>query len=199
MLAISGLVVFLAAAFPQFRKYEHQQEIAFFSELKTLAEDYDDHSIVTKTSSEDVKITRLLANLASSKIGDEMLAHRRAAIEVAEELSRAWLGFWKDGLNYLLQHPGIIAKEHLQTYVFNFWYMVSLHFTHVIEKGIRLVNDAGASRDKAGDLERFNNYKTRYNFFALKFTEYLRKASSQLGLGTGSGSAKTIDKDIVLT
>ncbi len=198
VLAILGLGVFLAAAFPQFRKYEHQQEITFLSELKTLAEDFDDHSIATKNQSEDVRITRLLANLTSSRVGDEMLAHRRAAVDVAEELVRAWLGFWKQGMTYLLQHPGTVAKEHLQGHVFHLWYMVSLHFTHVIEKGIKLMNDAQMSQDKSGDLERFNNYKTRYNFFALKFTEYLKRVTSQMGIGAGSQTAKTIDKELNL-
>ncbi len=198
LLAILGLVIFLSAGFPQFRKYEHQQEITFLSDLKVLAEEFEDHSITTKSDSEDVRLTRLIRNLTGNKIGDEMLTHRRAAVDVAEEFVRAWLGFWKTGLSYLLQHPGTIAKEHLESHVFYFWYMVSLHFTNVIEKGIKLVNDGQISRDKSGDLERFNNYKTRYNFFALKFTEFLKRVSSQMGIGAGSQTAKTIDKDIVL-
>jgi hypothetical protein len=198
VLSILGFAVFLIASLPQFRKYEHQQEITLLSDLKILAEDFGDHSVNVKSDSEDVKITKLLGNLSGEKIGDEMLSWRKTGIDTAEQILRVWYDFWKQGVDYLLEHPKIVAKEHLQSYVLSFWFVVSLHFEHVVEKGIKLMNDGKVSRNKTIDLERFNNYKTRYNYFALKFTEYLRRVRSQLEVGAGTQSAKTIDKDLLL-
>lgn len=183
-----------------FRKREKQISLELLSELEDFTKTFLGLVMSGSGENRETQIRFSLDRVRISDITQENveLRMRGSCIKACHDLIEKWFKFYRDEVEYFLKHPKSVDLNNSTRLVSEFTKIVSHYFEEVIDASIDFMNDTKPfpKNLKEGCEKKFKTLKIKYNHFANKYNDYIKRLNKELS--QQMESADIISKDLIL-
>jgi len=182
-----------------FRKREKQTSLELLSNLEDFVKTFNGLTMSGSGENREIQIRFSLNRIRiSDRVQDNAeLKTRGICIKACHDLIEMWFKFYKDEVEFFLKHPKSVDLSSSIRLISEFTKIVSHYFEEVFDTSIDFMNGIKSYPKslKEGHEKKFKTLKIKYNHFANRYNDYIKRLNKKLSQTLES--ADIVSKDLI--